>query len=346
MSKETAQWLNTMTLIGMTDVRGKAWHYRESEQGVEANHYEREIPIEDVRRRLFGWEVMTGDVTTNVINESGVFTLTDPRRKTMVRPPGALGPDDEGAILGIFKDGYQGHGYDQWLLTEVASILDDNLIIGSAGLLAGGAQAWVQVEIPENITTPEGVVFRPNLLATTSFDGTLATTYKRTITNVVCDNTMAAGLAENGATFKVKHTRNSGVKLAEARDALDVVHTIADDFAAEVAELTSIKVSEGDWSKFLDTLAPTEDKTGRGLTVAQNKRDALNVLWRDDERVSPWKNTAFGVVQAVNTFDQHGKSVRGGAAKKAERNMANAVRGNYDVLDRTTAKTIKALVNA
>ena len=49
----------------------------------------------------------------------------------------------------------------------MANILDDDLSISSAGLLRGGAVAWVEVSVPESITTPEGVVFRPNLLATT-----------------------------------------------------------------------------------------------------------------------------------------------------------------------------------
>ena len=43
--------------------------------------------------------------------------------------------------------------------------------------------------MPDTITTPEGVAFRPNLLATTSFDGSSATTYKRTVTDTVYDNT-------------------------------------------------------------------------------------------------------------------------------------------------------------
>lgn len=347
MSRETANWLNTMTIIGFTDKRGKAWHYRESEQGAEPNHYPGAIPIEDVRRRLFGWKVVEGDVTSVGMNENGVFTITDPNRKTMLRPPGSLGAQDLGAILGVFKSGYQGHDYDEWLLKQVASILDDDLNIGSAGLLKNGAQAFVQIEVPENIETPEGVIFRPNLLATTSFDGSLATCYKRTVTNVVCDNTMEAGLAEDGQQYKVKHSRYSHAKLGDAREALAIVHTIADDFAAEVANLCSVKVSAGDWQKFLDEIAPLVDKDGqakegRGLTMAANKREEINKLYQFDERVAPWSGTAWGVVQAMNTHATHVQTVRG--AERAERNMGLAVTGAFDALDRSTKDTIAAIV--
>ena len=38
MSQETLAWLNTNVLVGFTDKRGIAWHYRASEQGSEPNH--------------------------------------------------------------------------------------------------------------------------------------------------------------------------------------------------------------------------------------------------------------------------------------------------------------------
>ena len=165
MSAGDGSWLNTMTLIGFTEQRGHAWHYRAADQVDEPNHYPGPIPVEDVRRRLFDWSVVEGDVTSTAvtIDADGVetFTVSDTERKTMLRPPGAFGPDDAGAILGIFKAGYQGHDYEEWLLGQVATILDDDLAIGSAGLLRGGAVAWVSVEVPESITTPEGVRVSP-----------------------------------------------------------------------------------------------------------------------------------------------------------------------------------------
>ena len=168
MSAETSIWLNTKTLIGHTLKRGNAWHYRSEQQGDESNHYEGAIPVEDVRRRLFNWQAVEGTVVSEVITEDGVDTYRDVNRKTIIRPKGAFGEDDNGGILGVFKSGYQIHQFDEWLLTQVAAILDADLGIGSAGLLRAGAMAWVQVEMPESIVTPSGVEFRPNLLAATS----------------------------------------------------------------------------------------------------------------------------------------------------------------------------------
>lgn len=345
MSAETSTWLNTMTLIGFTEQRGHAWHYRAENQGTEPNHYPAAIPVEDVRRRLFGWKVLEGDVTSTatILSEEGVatVTITDPDRKAMLRPTGAFGFDDPGAILGIFKAGYHGHDYEEWLLAQVATILDDDLAIGSAGLLKGGAVAWVSVEVPESITTPEGVVFRPHLLATTSFDGSLATTFKRVVQNVVCDNTHAVALGEAGQRIKVRHSRYSQLKLADAREALAMVHTIADDFAAEVSRLTAVRVSDGDWARFLEEIAPIPVDCGRSRTIALSKRERLTGLWNHDTRVAPWRGTAWGAVQAVSTYTHHDGVVRG--MGRAERNMLRAVQGGTEALDRDTTERILSI---
>jgi hypothetical protein len=123
-----------------------------------------------------------------------------------------------------------------------------------------------------------------------------------------------------------------------------MVCTIADDFAAEVAQLCAIEVTPSQWSQFLDTHVPRVDPTGlplegRSLTLADNKRDALQRLYAHDSRVAPWAGTAHGVLQAVNTFEHHEGTVRG--ASRADRNMLRAVTGDFGKVDRTTWASLK-----
>ena len=66
MSKESLASLNRNTLIGFTDQRGHAWHYQKGLQGGEPNHYPLAVPVEDVKRRLFGWEALPCPITVNV----------------------------------------------------------------------------------------------------------------------------------------------------------------------------------------------------------------------------------------------------------------------------------------
>lgn len=349
MSKESLNWLNQNVLIGNTAQRGTAWHYRAAEQGTESNHYEGPIPLADVERRLFHWTAESRRVAVEVpadsmvdathLSEDGLPMkwVVQPERQGIVRSD-----SEDGQAMGIFKNGYTAHQYQQWLVENVATILDDELSVSAAGLLRGGAQAWVEVSVPETLHTPEGVDFRPNLLAVTSFDGSMATKYKRTVNLTVCDNTLAVALGERGQVFRVKHSRNSLDRIADVREALNIVYTMADDFAAQVKQLVEAEVTNRQFDKIVEQLAPIpETMTAGRKTQALTKRDQLQQLWAHDERVTPWTGTAFGVVQTVNTFEHHVKHVRG--ADRVVRNMEKAARGEFEALDLETIRLVGAV---
>src|SRR4051812_32141856 len=78
MSRETLQHLNTHTLIGNTDARGTAWHYRAEHQGEEPNHYPGPIPLVDVERRLFYWKAESRPLAVQVPADPDTMTHLDP----------------------------------------------------------------------------------------------------------------------------------------------------------------------------------------------------------------------------------------------------------------------------
>jgi phage/plasmid-like protein (TIGR03299 family) len=327
MSRESAEWLNTMTLIGFTTKRGNAWHYQEALQGEESNHYPEAIPVADVHRRLFNFQA----VSEPLYVRHGAEFVEVPGRQ-------AISTSDTGDVLGVFKLGYQPHQYGEWLVQNVERILNSStgLGIGSAGLLRNRAQAWVSVEVPENIRTAEGVEFRANLLAYTSFDGSLATGYKEAATFTVCDNTFAMARAEGGKAFKLKHTRFSGSRIKDAQEALGILAAVEETYRAEIGRLTSLQVSSAAWNKTLDILVPITGADGlplegRGKTMAENKRDELVRLYLHDDRVAPWSGTAFGVLQAFNTYDHHYGIVRN--ASRVQRNRDNLLSGKREEAD-------------
>jgi len=324
MSTERAEWLNQNVLVGFTDQRGKAWHYKASEQGDEPNHYPGAIPIEDVRRRLFFWEA--AKVPMFVGGLAGGMRKV-PNRVAIIR-------NDSREVLGVASQSYEPHQYGEWLVDTLGNILDDDLQIGSAGLLKGGAIAWVQVEQPETLQAAGGVEYRSHLLATTSFNGSIATLYKPTVTVVVCDNTRHIALNEDTPEFKVRHTANSGLRLGDARDALGIVHTMDEAFEAEVAELLSRKVSDHNYQMFLEALIPLNDtESKQAVSRRDNIMDDYLNLWAHDERVSPWRGSAYGVVQAVNTYRQHIRPTRGNS-NIIERNMMDTLTGVTEQQDK------------
>lgn len=312
MSRESIDWLNTFTLIGMTEKYGNAWSWR---AGTD-NHFPGFVPVTTVIERLFDWEpiVTVRACPCGCGNVDKDISRSDNRHR-----------------LGIFKDGYQPHPYKETLVQTTTQILGGGIGIGSAGVLKLGAVAWVQCELEESVRTAEGVEFRPHLTATTSLDGSVATTWMRNYTRVVCDNTLAAARSERGESFKVKHTRNSVARIADARQALGLLETIVDDVSAEIHAQCAVSVSGRQWSAFLDAYAPVPtdgEAPKRTITMAETKRATLQRLYTTDLRCAPWAGTQYGVLQTVDTFTRHEANVRN--VIRAERAMLNLVTGKAE----------------
>ena len=347
MSKETLEWLNNNTLIGYTDSKGKAWHYSETHQGDEPNHYAGAIPTADVHRRLFHWSAIPvqATYTTDLHPQNGPKVLN----KTFALPEKVLIRSDNGAHLGSHGEGYEVHQYGEWLIENVMTMLDvssGELGIGSAILLQNGAIAAVQLELPETITVGNDEV-RPFLTATTSHNGKYPTSYKRGIHRVVCDNTLEAFHADkNNLVFKVKHTKNSRLRMEEARRILELNYQAVQEEVKAIENLTNQVVTDEQFWKIVDLVDPVsinDSKTKQTLT--ENKRNHLDTLWNVDPRVAPYKGTAWGVVQAYNTYNHH-LSIKRTSSSREERNYMNFLSGKTGDTDRKVVVSIKKVTGA
>lgn len=329
MSQETLEWLEENTLIGFTSKRGNAWHHREGTN----NHFEGAVPRERALE-LLSYPLEEGLITATVLTEDGVISVDDPTRKAIVRT-------DTQKILGVFKQGYQIHQPAEWCLQNVDLILDGGLQIGSVVVLKGGAIAALQAEMEDTREAAEGVKYRPFLTAATSHDGSIASTYGMGAQVVVCDNTLSVALKSFDSKMKIRHSSQSLSRIGEVRANLGlVVEQAGDAFDEQVRQLTSEYVSDDRWNEFLKALTGVEKaKEGRSKTIAENKVKTLNRMWQTDERVSPWRNSAYGVLAAVNTSMHH---EFGAEASREERNSMRTVTGQWDDLD---AKTLQVLAS-
>jgi len=306
MSAESSSWLNTMTLIGNTLKRGLAWHWRKSDQGTESNSYEGFIPVEDVRRRLFNFEAVEKPVFVQNINPDGSISYR------VVEGKKAVIHGTDGNVFGVFSDRYQIHQYNEALLSNLEAIVSSSEIgIDSAGLLKKSGRAWVQISVPENLVTSTGFEFRPTILASSSHDGSLQTSYARVCQAVVCDNTLAMAHQEAGQKVSFRHYGKSMTGLESVRQALDVVFQTGEDLMAEIERLNAWAVTDNQFSELLKVTFPivldaqtlAQDNRSKGKMLPQ--REVMENMWRTDARVSPWRNTALGVIQATTTYAQH-----------------------------------------
>jgi phage/plasmid-like protein (TIGR03299 family) len=337
VSAETLEWLNENSLIGFTAERGSAWHYLEGYD----NHFEGAIPVERVESLLA--VPLEAAAISATLADGRIIAMPD--RQAIVRT-------DTGSALGVFKSGYKIHPYDEWLRQNLDLILDGGLQFGSAILLKGGAVAAVQVELPETRVATGGkgaepVKHRPHVTAATSSDGSMATTYMRGTRIWVCDNTLAYAMREKDALkVKVRHSSQSLNRVGEIRMSLGLmVEEAGDEFDLMVRELTAQYVSDQKFAEVVKSYTGTDKNlpAGRSTSIAKNKEDALLNLWRNDERVAPWRNSAWGVLAAFNTADHHLFSQKGNVAKRAERNEVRFLSGDREQFDRNVLRLLETV---
>lgn len=311
MSAETIEWLNANTLIGFTATDGNAWHW----DGIAKNQYPAAIPVDDIRTKLFNWRAEFLTPMFNVHEGAGddipMHLVDDTEMKALVRIDG-----DKVVRFNYVTDSYAIHQFDDWLIDNVAALVDTSageLSFGSAGLLRGGAVAWVQIRPPELVTIGDDT-FLKFILAVTSHNSTIATTYKVVYQRVVCDNTLDMAMQEQSkGVFRVKHTSGSGLLVAEARQALDIMFKGMETFDAEIEQLMNTPLTTNQFAGAIKNhWEPVEEEQdGDGKVINQRsinnwdrRWDEMMNLWNDDPRVGKYKGTMWGGLMAYNTHSQ------------------------------------------
>ena len=269
----------------------------------------------------------------------------------------ALVHGDSKAVLNIVSTRYEIHQYYDWLVDNVQSILDvsdGDLTIGSAGLLRGGGQAWVQVRPPQAVNVG-GDEMLPWILATTSHDGSLTTQYKGQRQRTVCDNTLAIALGENTSEYKIKHLRGSTAKLGEARQALDLIYTAQTEFDMAIERMMNTPFTDDQFHDLGNIIVPDitpvigDDGKVTNERAINNRFDTiveLKKLWFHDERVGDFHGTVWGAKQAHNTWHHwyrtHGTG--GDETLLKARQMKSTIMGDTDAYDRKVERGIEQIL--
>jgi phage/plasmid-like protein (TIGR03299 family) len=362
--------------------------------GQRPSHYAGSIPIGMIRRDLFGWTALDGVMKCTVElfipgdhpasktpgkDETVQVQFTVPEYKGVIRSDKLIECYLEDrmefaseTVMNVASATFATDSLAEVLIDNTANIMDESpgdLVVTGAGVLKWGKVGYLEVSVPETFHNKlTGIDYRPNLLGSTSFDGSVATRWDRTVTNVVCDNTHQYALSQSGektGSFKVRRTKNFSEMLKGAREALGLIDQTKTEFDTAIEEWAKQPVSEKNFIDWMDIIVPIPElkeklvtvKSIQGevqipkvstnaLTIAMNKRDQLEDLWNNDPRVSPWKGTKLGIVQLGNTWNHHFAVTKG--AKSFDGNKLQArVEGNMlKVMDGTFAKADVKFIDA
>jgi phage/plasmid-like protein (TIGR03299 family) len=343
-SAETMEALRQNIKIGFTDERGPAWWANGAVTKAgnwttipDGSHFDGPVPIDVVRAQLDVPLVKAERTSVRYRGEDGkLHTVVDPNVAPIINAR-------TGQIFGYPTDSYRIHPYLQTLHTFIEQILhDERVAVGSVGLLKKGGVAFLQAVLPEHYEVA-GYGFQPYITGVTSADSSRVTSWSTGAKGAVCDNTVDTALREALTQLKVRHTKNSDVKVQAAREKLGIrlVQT-AEEITAIIDGLVNVEVSEKEFAAWLDLTVPVPEKDeksptgGRGYSFAVNKRDRLAEL-RTDPKVAPWDGTGWGIVQLDNTDRTWNGIVRNADYGRLERNFTN------DVFGLTAKADLKAL---
>lgn len=345
MSKHTMEYLHNNQRVGFGH---RAWWFKDAiERALSIpSHYAGAVPLAEVRR-LFRSVVPTRGVAyVEYIDEHGNKQIV---RDDNVAPTVNIKTGD---VFGYPTPDSRFRSFEEDLLDGASAIVGQgvgsDIGIQTAGLLDFGARAYLSLSIPSTMhDAKSGLDFRPNLLAATALDGSLATTYKRVMTLPLCDNTVGAALREPGQEVKIKHTVNSGVRVRDAQRALALIESGAETFLGSVHSLIETNVTPAQWSLFLDEVCPIkEDASKHAITHATNRRDVLDTLAKTDPRCRDWFGNAFGVFQTMNTYTTHFAIRRGAGtdgdkeALRQQRNLSDVITGKIEAKDAAYLDTL------
>ncbi len=341
MSEESLRWLNNQILVGFTEKNGKPWWFRQDVQGDEPSIYPGPVPSEDVLRRLFSWDAEKWPVVLQQPNGNSI-----PLERQV-----AIVHGETGHMFRVGSPRYVIHQYRDWLLDVASHIFGTNeLHIGSAGLLRRGAGAFITIERPEAVVSRSGMELKSRLLAATSHDSKIASTYKMVNTIVVCDNTLDYALyGEGGAKYRVRHSPNSFLRIPEVRETLNLMIESDKGVVEFVDSLADITVTESQWQEIVSQLVDIpKDSLPRVRARLENKRLVMDDLWRTDPRCAPWRGSALGAFQVFNTYRHHlaASSTKANSSleERFNRNMANVISDKALTDDQELLRVIESVV--
>jgi hypothetical protein len=245
------------------------------------------------------WPQITVPLADIVVD--GVTTLPDAQASVRVRPDGTRD------LFGVFSDVYKAHGAK--LLYDICDAAAPEHGMVSALTLHHGRQcAMTWEEAPVEIN---GVVFHAHMLASTSADGSLASTVRETRTPAVCMNTLALGL-RGLLAYRFKHTTNSVDAMEEAARVRKHGDEQGEAFIEQIKALQGLSVSHNQFADITYALFPIVDdaKKVKANNASRDARTKVMAVWEDGSMAEGHELSGWAALQAVNTFENWFAPVR------------------------------------
>ena len=189
----------------------------------------------------------------------------------------------------------------------------------TAGTLFDGEKIWGYAKNGDEMHVGKGDIIKSGLLCCTACDGSLATTVKFVDTRPVCWNTISAGLRESGATHRTSH--RSVFVAEDADEALGLTVDGTKAFKERIEQFRRLAETPLTHEEVVQMTAELYKPGAAKLAIDEYKkvldsRQVVEVLKLSLEGRAKGsdlpgvKGTAWGWLNAVTEFEDHGRRVR------------------------------------
>ena len=267
------------------------------------------------REAGLGYDVLSSQV--QYVPEGSNMLHTYKERRVLYR-------SDTGRPLSVVSDSYNVVQPGTILQFVSECVASAGFAMETAGVIDDGRRVWALARVNDGAPVIGHDVVRPYLLAATSYDGTMATTFKFTGIRVVCNNTlsMSAGSSDRDTNVSREKDKTKGavvqcVRVAHSanpdfesiRSQLGIVLSAWDRFLVESRLMAETKVDERFAIEFLRTLLRTDasiEATKAAEETRAFKRLMALVTGEAQSATLPEANgTAWGLLNAVTWFVDH-----------------------------------------
>lgn len=236
-----------------------------------------------------------GEIMTNVISTQDALIKGGLNFDVVKMPNLHCIPEDNGNIIEIISEDsfftYRtdvnkilgsklGKDYEVLQNIEALNVVDEILQSGTctietAGAINEGRKVFICLKLNNNITVGSNDTVNQYILVATSHDGSMSTTITPTNVRVVCNNTLTAALQGAKGAIKIRHTRNSSERLAEAAKVLKLIHSNTAANTDNYNKMKSFEITKTDLMNYFGNVFCT-DKEITGLQSGLKMNDVLS----------------------------------------------------------------------
>lgn len=254
--------------------------------------------------------------------------------------------DDTNATLGVVGSTYRSAPNADWF-----AVADSIAALGGkfeyAGERDGGQRTFLTMSLPEATVEVGGYdVVNFRVVLTAAHDGRNNNTAAVRGTRLWCTNGCTVTIKGVSDAWKIKHTPSGVAQMTEATKIVQGLVRYAKEFAAVAEHLVSVKMTNAQFTKFIDELSPRpdEDAGPKALTRWENRRAELVQLFKFASTNDFGRDTAYGAWNATTEWADWQSSVA--ARGSTDRNLVRAMRQADNTQQNLRTRALELLLPA